>query len=74
MKLEVKKIGNSTGLILPKELMNQLNLQQGDWIYVSRMPDGSLKLSLSDPDFEKALAVARKGMEKYKVALTELAK
>ena len=44
MKLEVKKIGNSTGLILPKELLNQLNLSQGDWVYVSRTADGGLKI------------------------------
>ena len=41
MKLEVKKIGNSTGLILPKELLSQLNLTQGDWLYATRMADGS---------------------------------
>ena len=32
MKLEVKKIGNSTGLILPKELLARLNFEQGDWV------------------------------------------
>ena len=34
MKLELKKIGNSTGLILPKELLAQLNFKQGDWIHI----------------------------------------
>ena len=38
MKLEVKKIGNSTGLILPKELLTELNLSQDDWVYVTRSP------------------------------------
>ena len=32
MKLEIKKIGNSTGLILPKELLARLRLEQGDWL------------------------------------------
>ena len=32
MKLEIKKIGNSTGLILPKELLARLRLTQGDWV------------------------------------------
>ena len=40
MKLEVKKIGNSTGLILPKELLTKLNLAQGQWLYVTELPDG----------------------------------
>ena len=34
MKLEIKKIGNSTGVILPKELLAQLGLAQGDTLYV----------------------------------------
>ena len=38
MKLEVKKIGNSTGLILPKELLAQLNIEQGQWVYVTALP------------------------------------
>ena len=46
MKLEVKKIGNSTGLILPKELLAQLNSQQGDWLYVTEMADGSVQIEL----------------------------
>jgi len=35
MKLEVNKIGNSTGLILPKELLAKLNLKQGEWLNVT---------------------------------------
>ena len=40
MKLEIKKIGNSTGIILPKELLSRLNLAQGDWIYLAEAADG----------------------------------
>lgn len=35
MKLQLKKIGNSTGLILPKELLARLNLEQGDDVILS---------------------------------------
>ena len=42
IKLEVKKIGNSTGLILPKELLTRLNLAQGQWLYVTELPDGGV--------------------------------
>ena len=45
MKLEVKRVGNSTGLILPKELLNRLNLQQGHWLHVTELPDGGVRLS-----------------------------
>jgi antitoxin component of MazEF toxin-antitoxin module len=45
MKLEIKKIGNSTGLILPKELLARLGLSQGDSVVVSEGPDRTLTLS-----------------------------
>ena len=52
MKLEIKKIGNSTGLILPKELLARLNLAQGEWVYVAeaagrRRPVDALRSRLS---------------------------
>ncbi len=74
MKLELKKIGNSTGVILPKELLARLNLEQGDWLYVTELPDGGLRLVTTDPDFEEAIEIARRGMHKYSRALRELAK
>jgi putative addiction module antidote len=74
MKLEVKKIGNSTGLILPKELLTRLNFGQGDWVTVVEMADGSLQLRRSDPVFDKGMEIAEKAMKTYRNALTELAK
>src|SRR5437773_1951678 len=43
MKLEVRRIGNSTGLILPKELMAKLDLKQGQWLYVTELPDSPIR-------------------------------
>jgi putative addiction module antidote len=74
MKLELKKIGNSTGVILPKELLSRLNLQQGDMLYVTEGADGGLRLAKHDPDIETAMDVARRGMKRYSAALRELAK
>ena len=74
MKLEVKKIGNSTGLILPRELLGALNLAQGDWLYVTENADGSVRLSPYDPTFEKGMKIAQKAMKTYRNALSELAK
>jgi len=74
MKLEIKKIGNSTGLILPKELLARLRLDQGDWIYVSETADGGLRLTPYDPTFEKGMQIAEKAMKTYRNALAELAK
>ena len=74
MKLEVKKIGNSTGLILPKELLARLSFAQGDWVTVTEMADGSLQLRRSDPVFDKGMEIAEEAMKTYRNALTELAK
>ncbi|MCJ2027122.1 MULTISPECIES: AbrB/MazE/SpoVT family DNA-binding domain-containing protein [unclassified Methylobacterium] len=74
MKIEVKKIGNSTGLILPKEFVSRLNLSQGDWLHVTENADGSVRLSPYDPTFEKGMEIAEKAMKTYRNALSELAK
>jgi putative addiction module antidote len=74
MKLEVKKIGNSTGLILPKELLNRLKLDQGDWLYVTELPDGGVRLTPTDPIFERGMEIAERAMKTYRNALAELAK
>ena len=72
--VQLKKIGNSTGVILPKELMARLNLSVGDTFYATLTPDGGLRFTPYDPEFEKAMEVARRGMKIYRNALAELAK
>ncbi len=72
--VELKKIGNSTGVILPKEVMARLNLSTGDKFYATLTPEGGIRLTPYDPDFEKAMKIARKGMKIYRNALAELAK
>ena len=74
MKLEVKKIGNSTGVILPKDLVTRLNLQQGQWLHVSELPDGGVRLTPYDPDFDQAMAVVDEIMDEYRDTLRALAK
>ena len=74
MKLEIKKIGNSTGLILPKELLAKLNLAQGQWVYATEAADGGLRLTPYDPTFERGMEIAERAMKTYRNALAELAK
>ncbi len=75
MKLEIKKIGNSTGLILPKELLSRFNLAQGDWVYVTAGANGEITLKQGpDPEFERGMEIAKKAMATYRNALAELAK
>lgn len=74
MKLEIKKIGNSTGLILPKELLARLGLGQGDSVYVTQLADRGIKLVPYDPLHEEAMEIARDAMKEYKDTFKALAK
>ena len=75
MKLQIKKIGNSTGLILPKELLARLGLEQGDEVVVTERPHGfTISRGQEDESFEKGLEIARKAMKTYHNALKEQAK
>ena len=70
----MRKIGNSIGFILPKDTAARLDLKEGDRLFVVEQPGGGFVLTPHDPDFEKAMAVARRGMKRYHNALAELAK
>jgi putative addiction module antidote len=72
--LQVRKIGNSIGFILPKDTAARLGLAEGDRLFLVEQPGGGFVLTPHDPDFEKAMAVARRGMKRYHNALAELAK
>jgi putative addiction module antidote len=74
MKLEIKKIGNSTGLILPKELLARLRLAQGDWVYVTETADRGLKIAPYDPAHDEAMQIAREVMKEYQDTFKALAK
>ncbi|MCO5091469.1 AbrB/MazE/SpoVT family DNA-binding domain-containing protein [Bosea sp. (in: a-proteobacteria)] len=72
--LQIRKIGNSLGLILPKELLVQLGFGEGDRLEVVRQPEGGLKLQRHDDLHARAMAAARQAMKDYAGALRELAK
>jgi putative addiction module antidote len=74
MKLEIKKIGNSTGIILPKEILTQLNLAQGDSVFVTTGPDRSLHVTPYDSHHEEVMQIARGVMKEYQDTFKALAK
>ncbi len=71
--LKITKIGNSAGVILPKEVLAHLGREVGDEITLVLKP-GGIELVSGDPDFEEQMAAARKVMAERKRALRELAK
>jgi len=72
MNVTLRKIGNSEGVILPKEVLERLNLQAGDKLQLIETQTG-LTLQPIDDSFEQQMEAARKVMDKYKVALQKLA-
>lgn len=72
-KLTLRKIGTSTGLILPKAELDRLHVAEGDELYLIETPNG-LELTPYDPEFEAQLQSAQKVMKKYRNTLRELAK
>ena len=73
MPLKLTKIGNSTGIVLPRELMTRLRVELGDTVYASETPNG-VHLTPSNPDFETKMAAAEKIMRDDRDILRVLAK
>lgn len=73
MKLKLQKVGNSFGVILPKEMRDRMKLSGGDVVYLTEAPDG-YRITPYDPEFSKQMEAARKIMKKRRAVLRELAK
>ncbi len=73
LALKLTKVGNSTGIILPKEALAKLNVGQGDTLYLTEAADG-MRITPYDPDFERQMALAHRVAKKRRNALRELAK
>jgi putative addiction module antidote len=71
--LKITKIGNSAGVVLPKELLAHLEVGIGETLAVTKTPRG-IELSAPESDFDAQMAVAREVMARRKRALRELAK
>jgi putative addiction module antidote len=71
--LKLKAVGNSTGVILPKDILAKLRVERGDSLYVLETPNG-IELTPYDPEFEQQMETARNVMKKRRGVLRELAK
>ena len=72
--LQIRRIGNSLGLILPKDLLAKLDLSEGDLLHVVRQPDRGVQLTPYDPKHAKAMDLARKAFKTYANTFKALAK
>ena len=71
--LKLTQIGNSVGVILPKEVLARLKLEKGDTLYLTDSPDG-MRITPHDTVFEDQMQAARHIMKSRRAVLRELAK
>jgi putative addiction module antidote len=71
--LKLRAIGNSVGVVLPKDLLARLKVSEGDTLYAIDTPDG-IRLTTVDPEFTEQMAMARDIMKRRRAVLRELAK
>lgn len=74
VELKLRKIGNSVGVVLPKEVLAHLKVGEGDTICVTESVDGSLRMLPSNDEFKKQMETAKSIAHRYRRALRELAK
>ena len=73
MKLKITTVGNSAGVILPRELLARLRVDKGDSLYATELPDG-VKLTPFDPELADQMDVAERVMRRRRTLLNKLAK
>ena len=72
MKLKITAIGNSAGVILPKELLARLRVEKGDELLALETPDG-IRLTVYDPELAAQMEVAERVMRDRRTLLNKLA-
>ena len=73
VELKLRKIGNSLGVVLPKEVLAHLDTQEGEALYLTEAPDGGFRLQPHDPDFRRKMEAAESLMRRYRDTLHTLA-
>jgi putative addiction module antidote len=74
IELKVRKVGNSLGVVLPKEALALLKVEEGQSLYLTEAPDGSYRVTGGDPNFNKSMEIFADLSRRYRNALRELAK
>jgi putative addiction module antidote len=72
-RLKIRKIGNSLGVVLPKDVLEQLKVKEGDTLNVAAAPTG-ITLSVSDEEVDRLMEMAERIMDENREVLRALAK
>ena len=74
LELKLRKVGNSVGVVLPKEALAHLKVGAGDTVCLTEAPDGSLRIGPANAEFTRQMAIAKDVVQRYRNTLRELAK
>lgn len=74
LELKIRKVGNSLGVVLPKQAISRLQAAEGGRIFLVEAPDGAYQMTPYDPSFEKKMQKAEDIIARYRNTLHVLAK
>ncbi len=74
LQLKLRRVGNSVGVVLPKEALARLNARDGDSIYLTETTDNGFRITSGNPEFARKMKIAESLSRRYRNALKELAK
>ena len=74
LELKLRKVGNSLGVVLPKEAVNRLRADNGDRLFLMEGPNGTYQLTPYDPAFQKKMEKAEDIISRYRNTLHALSK
>jgi len=74
LDLKVRKVGNSLGVVLPREAASRMNVRDGDTLFLTETPDGGYRITPYDPDFDVKMKKVGDIMRRYRNTLRALAK
>ncbi|PZQ65092.1 MAG: AbrB/MazE/SpoVT family DNA-binding domain-containing protein [Phenylobacterium zucineum] len=72
--LKVAQVGNSVGVVLPKEALVKLGVQKGDVVYLTEASDGEMRISAYNPGVAEEIAAGEAFMDEYRDTFRALAK
>jgi putative addiction module antidote len=74
LELKLRKVGNSVGVVLPKDVLTHLKVQEGDTVCVTDATDGSIRVAATTAEFTRQMEAAKGVVQRYRRTLRELAK
>jgi putative addiction module antidote len=74
LDLKLRRIGNSYGVTLPKEVLTRLRVKEGDRLFLTETADSDYRTTPYDPEFERQVKLAEEGMAPYRDTLRALLK